>query len=357
MNSTPGAIDVFIPCYGYGHYLRECVESVLTHTTPRIRVLIIDDASPDGTPDVATDLTKEDSRVTYFRHATNRGHIATYNEGIEWASADYMLLLSADDYLLPGALTRVSELMDAHPEVGFTFGKAVELTEGGTFCKTQTFVNTTISTILGNTAWSVLSGPDFFGLIDSAGSRNIVPTPTAVVRTELQKRAGGYRQELPHSGDLEMWLRLAAHGSVAVLGTYQAVTRLHGSNMQNSYYHRKSLADLRQRKAAFDCVFDTCRAALPHDTYEKIRRGMLRNLGLEAVRNASFAFNENDFDLSDELAGFASSAHPGIRTTLPWRLLQCKRLMGTRVSHLLLPAVARLRQLRLPQAFRYTPNR
>ena len=41
-------------------------------------------------------------------------------------------------------------------------------------------------------------------------------TPSAIVRTSAQHRVGGYRPELPHSGDLEMWLRLAAVGSVAI---------------------------------------------------------------------------------------------------------------------------------------------
>jgi len=103
------SVDVFVPCYRYGHFLRECVESVLSQTDVSVGVLIIDDASPDNTAEVATALVNEDPRVSFIRHAENKGHIATYNEGIEWASADYMLLLSADDYLLPGALSRAVE--------------------------------------------------------------------------------------------------------------------------------------------------------------------------------------------------------------------------------------------------------
>ena len=106
------SVDVIVPCYRYGHFLRGCVESALAQTGADVRVLIIDDASPDNTAEVATELAKEDSRVSFFRHAVNKGHIATYNEGIEWVSGDYMLLLSADDYLLPGALARAAELMD-----------------------------------------------------------------------------------------------------------------------------------------------------------------------------------------------------------------------------------------------------
>src|SRR6516165_7020222 len=118
------SVDVIVPCYRYGHLLRECVESVLTQSLKHVRVLILDDASPDNTSEVGAKLEREDSRVTLVRHHVNKGHIATYNEGIDWVSADYLLLLSADDYLLPGALDRAAALLDAHPEVGFVFGRA-----------------------------------------------------------------------------------------------------------------------------------------------------------------------------------------------------------------------------------------
>ena len=41
------SVDVFVPCYRYGHFLRECVKSVLSQSGVSVRVLIIDDASPD----------------------------------------------------------------------------------------------------------------------------------------------------------------------------------------------------------------------------------------------------------------------------------------------------------------------
>jgi glycosyltransferase involved in cell wall biosynthesis len=69
----------------------------------------LDDASPDNASEVGAEVAREDSRVTLVRHHVNKGHIATYNEGIDWVSADYMLLLSADDYLLPGALDRAAD--------------------------------------------------------------------------------------------------------------------------------------------------------------------------------------------------------------------------------------------------------
>src|SRR5690349_8027236 len=120
-------VDAFVPCYNYGRYLRQCVESITTQRDVDVLVLILADASTDDTPSVAKQLAAEDSRVEYLRHEKNIGHIATYNEGIERATNDYTLLLSADDMLTPGSLARAARLMDAHPNVGFVYGRTVRV--------------------------------------------------------------------------------------------------------------------------------------------------------------------------------------------------------------------------------------
>jgi hypothetical protein len=336
------SVDVIVPCYRYGHFLRECVESVLTQSGPAVRVLIIDDASPDNTADVAADLAYTDSRVTFRRHTENKGHIATYNEGIAWASADYLLLISADDYLLPDALKRAAELMDADPAVGFTFGKAVDLGEGGALKQTRTTANAIIDSLTGDATSRILRGVQFIASVEANGSMNFVRTPTAVVRTVLQKGLGGYRPELPHSGDWEMWLRLSAHSAVGVLSAYQAVYRVHGGNMQWAYYRGARLADLEQRQAALECFFESCGHVLPRPG--ELRARLLMPLARQAVACASQAFNDNDLATSRRLGQFAESAHPGVRKSLTWRLLGCKALLGPRLSRLLLRSVGRLRR-------------
>jgi glycosyltransferase involved in cell wall biosynthesis len=70
---TLGRIDVFIPCYNYGRFLCQCVNSVLGQAGVDVRVLVIDDASPDNTAEVAEALAREDPRVTVVRHGTNKG--------------------------------------------------------------------------------------------------------------------------------------------------------------------------------------------------------------------------------------------------------------------------------------------
>jgi Glycosyl transferase family 2 len=322
------SVDVIVPCYNYGHFLRECVGSVLAQSVARIRVLIIDDASPDNTSEVAAELTREDPRVTFLKHESNKGHIATYNEGIEWASADYMLILSADDYLLPGALQRAARLMDQYPAVGFTFGNAIRLDESG--------VTRPIDSVTGKADWRIVDGLQF---IELNGASNIVPTPTAVIRTQLQRRVGGYRAELPHAGDMEMWLRLAAHGSVGMLKPYQAVYRRHAGNMSLDYMTAGFLPEVQQRKAAVDSFFRSCGHLLPNS--QKLERKFQWLLGRTALGLASSAFDKGQRHVSEQLADFACQTCPNVTRSLSWAKLACRRILGYQAWHGLQSAVAR----------------
>jgi hypothetical protein len=324
------AVDVIVPCHRYGHFLKQCVDSVLTQSAVSVRVLIIDDASPDNTAEVASKLARSDARVSLVRHESNKGHIATYNEGIDWVRADYLLLLSADDYLLPGALSRATRLMDKHPEIGFTFGNVIVLHEQG---------GRELTDLLRcKDGKRVFSGSEF---MVQSGVRNLVFTPTAVVRTKLQKQLGGYLSELPHSGDMEMWLRLAAHGSVGFIESPQAVRRRHACNMSLGYMTQGWLPDLKQRKAALDCFFGSCADVIPHSA--QLRGRLLYLLGCDAICRASEAFNEGEQDLAERLCSFAISVSSGVTRSLPWIKLACKRRMGLRMWRSLQPFAECLR--------------
>ncbi|MGI6850726.1 glycosyltransferase family 2 protein [Mesorhizobium sp. 1B3] len=312
------SIDVVVPCYRYGHFLKECVESVLSQGDVDARILIIDDASPDDSAEVASSLAHSDSRVLFRRHPVNMGHIATYNEGIEWASAEYFLLLSADDYLLPGSLGRSTRLLSGMPEVGFAFGAATVLNEDGTSLPVHP-----LGRAPGFVQNSAMDGRSFFRL---SGAKNIVPTPTAVVRTKLQKDIGGYRQDLPHSGDMEMWMRLAMRAPVGFVDEYQAVYRQHGSNMSLTYFGEYILRDLEERRKAIECLFE-CDPRMQREG-DDIRSGLLRDLAAQAINEASVAFNRRNPDLSNAIARFAVELVPTSRLSLPWMKLALKRAMG-----------------------------
>jgi hypothetical protein len=299
-----------------------------------VRVLIIDDCSPDNTAEVGAALAAEDKRVEFRRHETNKGHIATYNEGlIEWAAGDYCLLLSADDLLTPDALRRAAGLLDANPALGFVYGRAI-----ATEAPDPQAVTVPCS-------WQsrFVTGAEFWKASCEV-TGNLVPTPTAVVRTALQQRIGGYRSELPHTGDLEMWMRFAAHASVGIIAADQAFYRVHGKNMHKETYAADRFI-LEQHKQAFDSLFSEygSRFADAADLHAKAMRGVAR----AALSRATRAFERGQVEECKDLLNFAQAVDPSVRRESIWSSLRLKRIMGPRTWRLLYPAVRAIRGKRL----------
>ena len=109
--------------------------------------------------------------------------------------------------------------------------------------------------------WHVIPGMELLETSCAKGS-NLVPTPTVVVRTASMRRVGRHSEELPHTGDLELWLRLGLFGSVCRIEADQAYKRIHAVNMQHQFIE-PAIGDLRHRKAAFEVLFRNHGASIP----------------------------------------------------------------------------------------------
>jgi glycosyltransferase involved in cell wall biosynthesis len=324
------SVSVVIPCYKYGHFLADCVRSVLDEQPGLdVRVLIIDDASPDDSARGARERAPRDPRIEVRVHERNKGHIATYNEGLlEWADGDYVTLLSADDRLVPGALVRAAALLDAHPEVGFCYGRPLRFRHGGPLPKART--TTTGSAVYPGQWWLERRFREGTGCITS---------PEVVVRTDLQRKVGGYDPGLPHAGDIEMWMRLAAHADVGyVRGADQAYYRVHGSNMSVTDFGGQ-LDDLRQRRAAYESVLDKCGDRLPDA--ERLSATVHTKLARAALRRACRAYDRGRTGAVpvDELVGFAAECLPSWRELPEYRGLRLRRRIGARTMPYLQPLV------------------
>jgi glycosyltransferase involved in cell wall biosynthesis len=328
------SVSVLIPCYKYGHFLEDAVASVLDDQEGvDVRVLIIDDASPDDSAEVARKIAAREPRVEVIVHETNKGNIATFNEGLlEWADGDYCTLVSADDRLTPGALRRARDLLDANPSAGFVYGRAVWFTDGEALPTARTRVR----------GWSVWPGEWWLERRFRQGE-NPITAPEVVVRTSLQKRVGGYDARLPHAADMEMWMRLAANAEVGFIrGVDQAYYRLHQQNMRKAY---GVLRDLRERRLVFETVLDRDGERLP-DT-KRLSDIVHRALGREALWAAGRVYDrgrirrtelgrrflgagagsEEERDV-DELVAFACDCWPEVSRLPLYRSLQSGKGVG-----------------------------
>ena len=310
-------VDVVIPCYNYARYLRRCVRSVLSQDGIDVRVLVIDDASSDDSAEVGRDLAAANTGVEFRRHEANKGHIATYNEGlIGWSAAEYTVLLSADDMLAPGCLSRAVHVMDTDKSIGMVYGRAIHFEQ-----------ETGLPGIsVGEFGHTRFSGAEWLEGRCRAG-HNVITSPEVVVRGSVQRAVGGYRPELPHAGDLEMWLRIAAVSDIAYVRGVQAFYRVHPISMMRTVY-RGSFFDLRQRKAAFDAFFQHHRGIVmdADRLYELANRSLAR----EALWDACRAYDRNEVEAThaDELVEFAVTTYAGATSLPEYAALRRRRWLG-----------------------------
>lgn len=325
------SVDVVIPCYNYARYLPQCVDSVLSQTGVDVRALIIDDTSTDDTPEVAADLVRRDSRVEYRRHAKNMRHIATYNEGLlDWASADYSLLLSADDLLSPGSLRRATSVMEENPHVHMTYGMALLFVEDDEIAARPQVAGISLQV---GTSYRLVSGPTF---IRQSIAGNPVPTPTALVRTSVQQSIGGYAQNLPHTADMEMWMRFASQGSIGVVPNVQAYKRTHTTNMSIAYADRP-MGDARERVEACDEILSRYGAKLGPEapTMTEVRK----TIATQVFWTASGALGAGHAHACQEALSYAAEIWPEIRKTAPWRRLRLKQALSPFLLKVLSPLI------------------
>ena len=126
MSAAP-AIDVVIVSYRCEDMLRDCLASLYANPPAGgARVQVVDNASRDGTAEM---VRREFPQVELTENATNAGFARANNPALRRGSAPYALVLNPDTRILPGALQRLVELMEDHPEIGIA-GPRLELEDG-----------------------------------------------------------------------------------------------------------------------------------------------------------------------------------------------------------------------------------
>lgn len=196
-------VSIVIPAYNHGEYLRECIESVLTQSYPRVELIVLDDGSADNTIQV---LNAYGNR---FRWETqvNMGQSATLSKGWDMANGELLGYLSADDVIYPNAIAAAVSLLAHRPDVVMVYPDFDLISEKSKKLKT-------IKTPEYRQAELVLD------LVCQAG-------PGALFRRDAYAKAGPWNAELRQNPDLDFWLRLSLQGQFCRIPEILAGFRVH----------------------------------------------------------------------------------------------------------------------------------
>lgn len=204
-------VTVVIPCYNYGHYLAEAIESALQQTYRNVQVIVVDDGSSDDTRDVVARYP-----TVHYIYQENRGLSAARNTGIRAARGKYIQPLDADDRLDPTSIEKSVKLMDAGADVVCPGQK--EFGEGSRFYTRDT---------------------KKFSLAHFLEHNRI--HCASMFRKKAWADVGGYDERMDVGyEDWDFWIRMLAAGYVDIRAINEPLFfyRLHGGSMLRGMKHK-----------------------------------------------------------------------------------------------------------------------
>jgi len=204
MNEKKPLVSVIIPTFNRSSMVVEAVESVLAQSYAELEVIVVDDGSTDDTRER---LRSYGQRLILVVNEKNRGVSAARNRGIRQSRGEFVALLDSDDLWRPGKIQRQLDFFSAHPRAMICQTEEIWVRRGRRVNPRQ-------------------KHRKYSGYIFPHCLPLCIVSPSAVmIRRELLSRVGLFDEQLPACEDYDLWLRIAAHEPIFLLGEPLIVKR------------------------------------------------------------------------------------------------------------------------------------
>lgn len=238
-------VSVCVPMYNNVATIERCLHSVLDQDGVEFEILIVDDQSTDDGAATAAPLLRPRDRL--IRNDSRLGLNGNHNRCLELARGDYIQFLHGDDWLLPGALQTLARCFD-DPDVGLAFAPRQVQTDDLAWSERRrapSKLHVYFVKLREHNRGSslVLQIVALWG-----ASANLIGEPSCVMfRRQLALEAGGLRDDVYQTVDLDFWLRLMLRSAVCFVPQELSVRHHTGSTESANITkaHRHWLDQLR----------------------------------------------------------------------------------------------------------------
>lgn len=223
-------ISILITNYNHSKFITECLDAVFAQSAQAKEVIVIDDASTDGSLSAIGEYRKKQPSVILLRNSTNLGPAKTMNKAIQAATGKYIVLAAADDQVLPGFFEKASAALDQYPEAGICCSTPSMFYDAKPYRYWQTPIS--------------YKKNSFFIPPDRIGSyyRHTplwIPTHASLYRRDLVIQYGALDEELKHICDWYLNCRIAlTHGILFIpetFGAFRVSPQSYGATWNRSY--------------------------------------------------------------------------------------------------------------------------
>lgn len=221
-------VSVIMPVHNGERFIAEAIDSVLAQTLQDWELIVVDDGSTDGTPQILAEFG--DPRVTVI-HQENRGAAAARNAALDLATGEYIGLLDADDLYLPNALEDMVDFLSARQDFDVVYSDGIMCDSGKRPIMNLTEIRPAI-----HEGWvleEVVLSPSII----------TVPVCTLSRHVPIVKHRIRFDAALAPSEDYDFWIQLAQHCRFGYLDKLTCKYRIHNANIT------KTTGSQRRRQA------------------------------------------------------------------------------------------------------------
>lgn len=223
-------VSVIIPTYNARDFITDTLESVLAQSRAADEVIVIDDASTDGTREIVRGYP-----VTLIEQPENGGSCAARNRGILAATGDVIATIDSDDLWTPGHLHVLTELLERYPEA-VAAGSAIRLFGLESFDLVPRFE----------------PGEPRDVFLD-AFEHCVVWHMAVAYRRDAAIAAGLYYEPDRYAEDMYLWMRLSRLGKFVCTHDVTAFYRKHVGQVSAAPYRQKA-SRMRHRRRMVDSL-------------------------------------------------------------------------------------------------------
>jgi hypothetical protein len=203
LTGANSSVSVIVPAYNATRTLAATLASIAAQTEPPLEVIVVDDASTDGTVEMAETFATRLPNLQVVRQVKNGGVSRARNAGLAASHGDLLAFLDADDLWHPTYLAKMAEALRAHPDASFAYSYLRRVDMDGR--------------VSGVPLRPAISGWAFYRMLDE----NFVGSGSnAVFRREIVRELGGYDEDIPGVEDTYLQLLAAWRGPVAHVPQY-----------------------------------------------------------------------------------------------------------------------------------------
>lgn len=228
-------VSICIPAYNAARFIAATLESALAQDYPLTEVIVSDDGSTDGTPEMVARYTGRGVRLV--RQPRNLGRYANANVAIRTSRGTYICKLDADDLLEPHYVSSLLAVMARRPRLAFAHCACRLIDVDGNFLGYERSIRGSFIRA-GLAEWPrYVLGPRAVNIV--------------MLRRQAFDAVGGYDERFRYSGDWKMHRDLLAIGDVFYADNLLASYRVHrvgkaGVRLLQAYEHLLHLADMER---------------------------------------------------------------------------------------------------------------